>query len=176
MNQEPREGGIPFGLSNNALKIIAMISMLLDHCGYYLFYDFEPMRAAGRLAFPIFAYMIAEGCTHTRNRLRYFSTIAGMALVFQIVYQIVTGSLYQSILVTFSVSIILIYALDHFREKRDLLSGVLAALTLIAAIFVSAIAPEIFFGSGFHLDYGAIGVLLPVIVYFAPDKKTKLIC
>ena len=59
-----------FSLNNNQLKIIAMISMVLDHVGLVFFSDFEIFRILGRLAFPIYAYMIAEGCTHTKNRKR----------------------------------------------------------------------------------------------------------
>ena len=49
------------GLTNNQLKIIAMVSMLLDHMGLLFFPDEQIFRILGRIAFPIFAYMIAEG-------------------------------------------------------------------------------------------------------------------
>ena len=49
-----------FGLTNNQLKIIAMLSMLADHIGVQLFPDLQILRIIGRLALPIFAYMIAE--------------------------------------------------------------------------------------------------------------------
>ena len=75
-----------FGLTNNQLKIIAMVSMLLDHVGL-LFFPEEPIfRILGRIAFPIFAYMIAEGCRYTKNRAKYLGMIAGMGIVFQLVY------------------------------------------------------------------------------------------
>ena len=57
-----------FGLTNNQLKLIAMLSMLIDHVGMLLFPGVRVLRIIGRLAFPIFAYMIAEGCAHTRSR------------------------------------------------------------------------------------------------------------
>ena len=47
-------------LSNNALKIIAALAMLADHAGYLLFPDVTVLRIIGRLAFPIFAFTIAE--------------------------------------------------------------------------------------------------------------------
>ena len=56
------------GLTNNQLKIIAMISMLIDHIGLQMFPDLLIFRIIGRLAFPIFAYMIAEGCFYTKNK------------------------------------------------------------------------------------------------------------
>ena len=50
-----------FGLTNNQLKIIAMVSMLFDHVGKELLPQYTVLQIIGRLAFPIFAYMIAEG-------------------------------------------------------------------------------------------------------------------
>mgnify|MGYP002512812198 CR=1 FL=1 len=68
------------------LKLLAAACMLIDHAGMLLFPDKMWMRAVGRLAFPIFAYMIAEGCTYTRSRGKYFAQMAGLALVCQLVY------------------------------------------------------------------------------------------
>ena len=68
--------------SGNALKIIAMISMLIDHIGVILLDNYEPFRIIGRLAFPIYAYLIAEGCKHTNNRLFYLLRILGSSLIF----------------------------------------------------------------------------------------------
>ena len=65
--------GSKFGLlSNNMLKIIAAIFMVCDHVGVILFPKIEFLRIIGRLSFPIFAYLIAEGAKHTKNKLRHF--------------------------------------------------------------------------------------------------------
>ena len=54
-----------FGLSGSALKVIAMISMVIDHIALYLMEHgtvlYETMRLVGRIAFPVFAFLIAEG-------------------------------------------------------------------------------------------------------------------
>lgn len=57
------------GISATALKIIGMIAMTIDHIGYFLFPQIEAFRIIGRIAYPIFAYMIAEGCRYTRNKV-----------------------------------------------------------------------------------------------------------
>ena len=162
------------GLSNNTLKIIAMLAMMMDHIGLYFFDNATPFRAIGRLAFPIFSYMIAEGCRYTKNRAKYLGMIAGLALVMQVVYYIAMQSLYQCILVTFSLSIAVIYSIDEYLKRKSLLAGVIAALLIVASIFLSLIAPEIFKEEGFDLDYGIIGVILPIAVYYAPDKSSRL--
>ena len=97
------------GLNNNQLKLIALLSMTLDHIAVMVFPQVILLRILGRLAFPIYAYMIAEGCTHTHSMGKYFGTMAALAAVCQGAYYFALGSLYQSILVTFSLSIGLIW-------------------------------------------------------------------
>ena len=152
------------GFTGNQLKLIALISMTCDHVGLQLFPDVLILRIIGRLALPIFAYMIAEGCRYTRNRKKYLLRMAGLAALCQVVYFVAMGSLYQCILVTFSLSIGLIYAMDRWQERGDTVSRLLA-LGLLAAIFVLCVVlPD--FLPGFEIDYGLMGVLLPVLIYF----------
>lgn len=152
------------GLTGNQLKIIALISMTCDHVGLQLFPDVLIFRILGRLALPIFAYMIAEGCRYTRNRRNYLLRMAGLAALCQVVYFVAMGSLYQCILVTFSLSICLIYVLDNLQKKGT--DGArLLAFGVFAVIFVLCVVlPD--FLTGFEIDYGLMGVLLPVLIYF----------
>ena len=71
------------GLSNNQLKIIAMISMFIDHLGLQIFPTESIYRIIGRIALPIFAYMIAEGCKYTRKRWLYLLKILSLGLICQ---------------------------------------------------------------------------------------------
>ena len=82
------------GFTNNQLKLIALVSMTVDHVGMVLFPKAMWLRLIGRLAFPIFAYMIAEGCRNTKGMTRYLGTLAASAAVCQLVYFFVMGSLY----------------------------------------------------------------------------------
>nr|MBQ4318425.1 hypothetical protein [Clostridia bacterium] len=99
-------------LNGNTLKFIAAFSMLVDHIGVLFLPGNSLLRIIGRLAMPIFAYMIAEGCRYTKNRLRYFLTIFAFAVGCQLVYFFAAGDTYMSILVTFSLSILTIYSLQ----------------------------------------------------------------
>ena len=93
-----------WGLTGNQLKIIAMITMTCDHVGLQIFPQLQWLRILGRLAMPIYAYMIAEGCRHTRDRKKYLMRLLGMGILCQIVYFVAMESLYQCILITFSLS------------------------------------------------------------------------
>ncbi len=57
-------------LSGSALKVIAILSMVADHCAYYLMEHgtllYEVMRCFGRIAFPVFTFLIAEGFRHIK--------------------------------------------------------------------------------------------------------------
>ena len=88
-------------LSGNVLKIIAAISMVIDHIGVMFFPYVKIYRILGRLAYPIFAFMIAEGCKYTKNQLKYFFTIFVFAVVIQLVYYLYSKDTYMSILITF---------------------------------------------------------------------------
>ena len=107
--------GFP-GLSGNQLKLIALVTMTIDHVGMLLFPRLRILRYIGRIAFPIFAYMIAEGCHYTRNRRKYLLSMIFVAALCQVVYFFAMGSLYMSVLVTFSLSIGLIYLADYAQS------------------------------------------------------------
>ena len=164
-----------FGLTNNQLKIIAMITMLLDHIGVYLFPSVEWLRIVGRISLPIFAYMIAEGCHYTRHRLRYFLQIFVLAVGCQLVFYFAMESLYQGILVTFSLAILVVYGVDNFLKKRDLLSCGIALLVVGLTIFLTIFGPRVWVHTDFAIDYGIAGVALPILIYYAPMKIWRLL-
>ena len=164
------------GLTNNQLKIIAMLSMLIDHIGVAMFPNVMILRIIGRLAFPIFAYMIAEGCFYTKNKARYFFMIFGLGMICQLVFFFFMGSLYQGILMTFSLSIICIYAIDCYLKKREWKSLSLMIFTVFAAAFLSINLPMILADkTDFEFDYSALGILLPVVIYYSKNKLIKML-
>ena len=73
-------------LSRDVLKLIAILSMLIDHVGKLFFPNILFLQIVGRLAFPIFAFFIAEGFYYTRNKVKYFFTILVFAVIAQIPY------------------------------------------------------------------------------------------
>lgn len=160
-------------LSGNALKILALVFMTVDHAGLMLFPHAVWMRIVGRLAMPIFAYMIAEGCRHTKNRRKYLLTVVFFAAVCQVVYLVVMRSLYQCIFVTFSLSIAVICLLDHARGKRTVGAVALLLLGVGAVAALCFGLPRLV--RGFDIDYGFFGVLLPVLIYCGFDPLSRFL-
>ncbi len=159
------------GLTGNALKLIALFSMTLDHVGVELLPGVTLLRIVGRLAFPLFAFMIAEGCAHTRRKGRYLGLIAGEALLCQLVYFFAESDLTMSILVTFSLSIVLIFTASAAKEKRSSLLWAAFALECAAVLFLTVFLPSLI--GGFKVDYGFFGVMLPLFVYAIPSPRLK---
>ena len=164
-----------FGFTNNQLKIIAMVTMLLDHIGVWFFPEVEIFRILGRISFPIFAYMIAEGCRYTKNRAKYLGLIAAMALAFQVVYFVAMKSLYQGILVTFSLAIITIYAIDELVKSKKITDCLLPVLAIAAVAAFVFVLPVFLKETDFDIDYGLWGILLPVAVYFLPNRLSRVL-
>lgn len=68
-------------LKTNTLKWLAMVTMTIDHIGFYVFPEYIILRLIGRLAFPCFLYTTIQGVKQTSNFPRYFLRLLGMALV-----------------------------------------------------------------------------------------------
>ena len=164
-----------FGLTNNQLKIIAMVAMLLDHVGKVLLPQYQILQIIGRLAFPIFAFMIAEGCYYTRNKIRYFLSVFLLGAGCQAVYIIWEKSFYMNILLTFSLSIIFIFSLENYKKTKEKRIRILILFTVITVLLIAVMLTVILIDQGFIIDYGIFGVLLPVAIFYAPDKLRKLI-
>lgn len=156
------------------LKLIAMITMTVDHIGLELFPRLVLFRVIGRLAFPIFAFMIAEGCVYTKSMGRYLGTMAAVAAVCQIVYFAALGSLFQCVLVTFSLSVALIALLKNAMERKSAAAWAGFGVGVAAAFFITEVLPGLLPATDFTVDYGFLGVMLPVAVYLAKGKAPKL--
>ena len=66
------------------IKVLACLIMLIDHIGAIMFPGVDILRAVGRIAFPLFAWLLANGWRHTANRPRYVLRLLTFALLSQI--------------------------------------------------------------------------------------------
>ncbi len=155
-------------LNGARLKIIAMIAMTLDHVGLILLDDYRLFRIIGRLAFPIFAYLLSEGCFYTKHKKRHFLEVLIVAVICQIGYFIAEGDMYLNVLCTFSLSIPLVYLLLSVKNKKTPAILFLGAIALVIAL--CALLERV----GVRFDYGYAGVLLPVFAALGNSKRDKL--
>ena len=158
-------------MNNTQLKILAIISMTIDHVGAYLFPHVSILRHVGRLAFPLFSYLVCEGCMHTHNKARYLANMCAFGAVSQLVLSVGRGDLLLNIFCTLALSVVTVYALQWWApsqndpDRRWLSPRILAPVAAIALdVFCCQALPGLV-GHGLHVQYGIVGVLLPVFAY-----------
>lgn len=149
-------------LCGNLLKLIAAVAMVTDHAGLMFFPQHPVFRIIGRLAFPIFAFMIAEGCHYTKNRLRYFLSVFLLGAICQSVYYFFCGDTYLNILLTFSCSIPLIYLLQLWKSRKK-------AVWMLP--FAAATAFLFVLSRYLTIDYGFWGILVPVFASLCYPRR-----
>ena len=158
-----------WGLSASTLKIIACITMVIDHVGAFILTDLEILRIIGRIAFPIFAYFIAEGCRYTRNKLKRFLLVLGLMVLCEGAYLIYDGRLDGGIMMTFTFSILLVYQVQAIKKalaRKKWWMTALWSLTFAASL----VCVHGFVEHVLYVDYGFWGVLIPVWTVL-PDYK-----
>jgi len=159
-----------FGITQNELKMIAVVSMIIDHIGEELFPHLTILRIMGRLAFPIFSYCIFEGCRHTHNKRRYLLQILLLGILCVIGYYIFSGEIYGNILITFSLSICVLYAFCYFKQR---ISGSVADKCIGCALFLFTMAAAYALCTCMYIDYGFCGVMLPVLAELSCELAGK---
>ena len=155
-------------LSAFELKILACLFMLIDHIGVVLFPQYEWMRIVGRLSYPLFAFCIAEGCRYTKNKLRRFLSVFVLGVICEIAFVVTQGMYIGNILLTFSISILLIYLLQYAKKKylENTKNGV-----LLFALFAVSIVLTFVFCRYVGVEYGFFGVMTPVFVTLFDDES-----
>ncbi|MCD7904791.1 MAG: conjugal transfer protein TraX [Clostridiales bacterium] len=148
------------GLNGNKLKIIAALSMTADHIGYMLLPEEVWLRAFGRLAFPLFAFFIFQGARYTHNKLKYLSGILGLGLLCVFGYYLYCGEIYTNALITFSLSICILYSINFFR--KSLRENNSAKLFISCGAIIFSVLGTYFICKYLKADYGFPGAMLAV--------------
>lgn len=154
------------GLDGGVLKGIAAALMLTDHVGAILLPEVLALRCVGRLAFPIFAFFIAEGYAHTRDFGRYFRRLAILAVVSEIPFNLENGAVFdltrQNVLFTFCLALLTLRGLEALGRERGF--GRWAGCGLVLAAGFAA-------GELLRTDYGGWGVVTVALLYLCRDGR-----
>jgi hypothetical protein len=140
-----------FDFGRELLKVIAIATMVMDHVWYILYSDVPDMfflHVIGRLAFPIFAYLIVLGVESTKNPKKYMATLLAFALISQVPYFLAFGiQPFERLNILFSLflSALTIY----FFNKRSML----AFVPLLISIFLMT-------EGGYYVVLTAVGMKL----------------
>lgn len=151
------------GLNTFTLKMIAIITMLIDHIGHVLFPEVMILRIIGRISFPIFAYVLAEGFVYTTDVKKYLLRLGIFALLSEIPYDLaIMGSVlefsHQNVFFTLFIGVLVLYLMSQVKNII-LQYGVVAAGILVCSLL--------------HTDYSNIGILLIFIFYVFRERKIE---
>ena len=161
-------------LSGSSLKTIAIVAMLIDHIGavlltsspapYYIF------RLIGRIAFPIFAFLLVEGYFHTKNFTKYCARLGLFALISEIPFDLAFSHTFfdpnaQNVFFTLFLGLLTVHGLETAKAACPS-QTFLHPVCRIAALGL---------GTGlawvFQTDYSAIGVLAITLLYSLRENR-----
>lgn len=167
-------------LNGNQLKLIAVLSMLLDHIGYILsvwfgqeagiatanwLYDYihPVLLLAGRIAFPIFAYLLVEGFYHTRSRRNYILRVFIFGLISEIPFNLFLSDSWcyfgrQNVFLTFFIGLCMMAAMEEIRHRLFGEPGLVLQLGVVQLACGLAWALKV--------DYQYCGIMLIAIFYW----------
>jgi hypothetical protein len=142
-----------------SMQIIAMLTMLIDHMGIAFFHNQDKMRIIGRIAFPIYAYLIVQGYHYTRSLKKYFIRLTILFVLSQIPFMLALHVWSVNVIGTFIVALAVLGSLDR-------LTGIWMkiALVLAASVFLELIP----------FDYGSYGLALILIYRYLRHHEVVL--
>ena len=151
-------------MSSFLLKIVAIITMTIDHIGLAFFGNKLILRKIGRIAMPIFAFQVGVGFKKTKSKLKYILRMICIALISELPFLFMLHSAnYKSfslnICFTFTLALLSLYFLDLGKKNKFFY------LASIIPVILSALIP---------MDYGIYGVTLVLLSYFFQNKKIML--
>lgn len=165
-------------MSGFILKLIAMITMLIDHAGYILFSEspaYVLMRIIGRLAFPIYCFLLVEGFHHTRDTKKYLLRLGVFALISELFFDLAFSNMdsihgmlsNQNIFFTLFIGLLVIYFMRFFEVTFN--NVILVNLFSGFVVLVGCILAYIM-----RTDYNVLGILMIVSFYIFKNNKLLL--
>lgn len=183
-------------LSGSWLKVIAVLSMTIDHIAYYYGcsnpYLYEFMRTIGRIAFPTFAFLLAEGFIHTKDRPKYMISLFLFALLSEVPWLLLNHDGSHNVLFTLLAGLLGMYVLDNTKSRISAvlfivligLSTIYAdtdyswrgySLVLIFYLFHERYDLQTLFGFPLMYEYGLIGIMMAFAVILLYNGKRGFI-
>ncbi|MCI5651362.1 MAG: conjugal transfer protein TraX [Ruminococcus bromii] len=144
-------------MSAFTLKMIALVTMIIDHVGAVFFPEIIWLRYIGRISMPIYAFLLVQGYQHTRDFKRYVIRMAIFAVVSEVPYDLLFHGSWlefggQNILFTLLTALLVMRLLDASAKSRNIFLFIGALALIVAPCFL-------------HFSYGIYGVLVPLCFF-----------
>ena len=156
-----------FETTSASLHIMAMAFMLFDHLWGTIVPGQDWLTCIGRLAFPIFAFLIVEGYFHTKDFRKYLKRILLFAILSEIPFNLAMGSrvfypIHQNVLWSFLISLLLIHWNERTKAESLWKRMLVGLFSVLAAYFVGLLT---------FVDYHNAGLLMVLTFYFFHRRK-----
>lgn len=154
-------------LSGSALKLIALLSMTIDHIAYYCGVGgltYEVMRSLGRIAFPVFAFLLVEGYVHTHSKQHYFFSLMAFALISQVPWWLLNQDSSLNVFFTLALGLMTLQVLDTLQSLRPINKSKHFCKSPFFIASVVATATICALATYLDVDYAYRGILL--IIFF----------
>lgn len=165
------------------LKLLALVTMTIDHTAYVLGCGdlYWPMRYIGRIAFPIYCFLLVEGYYHTRHVGKYAQRLGVMALVSELSFDLMCAGHFpdlnhQNVMFTLLLGLMAMWLLDCGRKwvsKRVEQPALRQVLTMLFGIPMAYFLAMV--GNWMDVDYHKAGVLLIVLFYLLRGHLVPLV-
>ena len=157
----------PIELTSAALHVFAMLFMLCDHMWATVIPGNDWLTCVGRLAYPLFAFMIAEGYFHTKNFKKYMLRLLLFAVLSELPFNLMAGGslfypIHQNVLWTFLIALLMVHWNERTKRKKEWLRLLVALATLVLGTVVGLIT---------MVDYHHAGVLTVLVFYFFRGRR-----
>ena len=157
--------------TGDILKLIAIITMVIDHTGVLLYPDLRILRTIGRISFPIFAWLLVQGFIHTSDRKKYGLRFFYFALAAEIPYAFLNRDMlyktdHYNVMYLLLLGLVLLTLVEKagifFRVKRFILGSLLSLIAFIIVAFPDVIEYQ---NPEFALSYGTYGLVMMLLFY-----------
>ncbi|NLJ58002.1 MAG: hypothetical protein GX339_04055 [Tissierellia bacterium] len=146
------------------LKLIALSTMIIDHYGAIFQSNINIYRIIGRLAFPIYCFLLVEGFIHTSNIKKYAQRLLIFAFISELPFDLAfygrIGFEHQNIFFTLFIGLVTMYFLENKNERYNLSRKTVIVLSCMLATLL-------------RTDYQLIGIIYILAFYFAKDFPKK---
>lgn len=167
---------------NDMLKLIAIVTMIIDHTGLLFFPEYRIFRTIGRIAFPIFAYQVAVGFEKTSNRQKYQTRLLIFGLISQIPYMFLNETMelnmfHFNVLLLFFYSTLILSLVDKIKGETDIIIRLFNALAIVFMIATPEILSFITHNNlnAFEFSYNSYGIMLIIIFYISKEKYINIL-
>ena len=152
-------------MSSFMLRLLALLCMAVDHAGLALFPNIGAFRCVGRLAFPLYCFLLAQGFTHTRSLRSYARRLLLFAILSEIPFDLlifgrIACGVEQNVLFSLLLGLLSLYG-TRTLKKQPLLAAAYAFILCMIAMIA-------------RVSFGWLSIALCLCFYYLRSSRARM--